>query len=227
MSAFCQALPTSNFMPIVFELLAHFPQYFCSSAKIHVYSETTDRRQLQHPPKLSQDTKGGMFIPVLSPPIIQLTMIYIIMFSFVSTILPRRSVSAFCNTPARLRLRPHLSSNQHVGASMQTSQSSHIFDRAVSSTRLYGSDVNHGSNITAISDAKVDVATIETNSNEEEEDTTKQEKAWQQNPRARWSTRKHRKQQMKREFEQQSGGLDWEQFDFGERLVHRLFYITY
>ena len=177
--------------------------------------------------KLSQDTKGGMFIPVLSPPIIQLTMIYIIMFSFVSTILPRRSVSAFCNTPATLRLRPHLSSNQHVGASMQTSQSSHIFDRAVSSTRLYGSDVNHGPNITAISDAKVDVATIETNSNEEEEDTTKQEKAWQQNPRARWSTRKHRKQQMKREFEQQSGGLDWEQFDFGERLVHRLFYITY
>ena len=214
-------------MPIVFELVVEFPSIYLSSAKIHVYSETTDRRQLQHPPKLSQDTKGGMFIPVLSPPIIQLTMIYIIMFSFVSTILPRRSVSAFCNTPATLRLRPHLSSNQHVGASMQTSQSSHIFDRAVSSTRLYGSDVNHGSNITAISDAKVDVATIETNSNEEEEDTTKQEKAWQQNPRARWSTRKHRKQQMKREFEQQSGGLDWEQFDFGERLVHRLFYITY
>ena len=151
-------------------------------------------------------------------------MIYIIMFSFVSTILLRRSVSAFCNTPATLRLRPHLSSNQHVDASLQTSQSSHIFDRAVSSTRLYGSDVNNvPNNITAISDAKVDVATIETNSNEEEEDTTKQEKAWQQNPRARWSTRKHRKQQMKRELEQQSSGLDWEQFDFGERLVHHFF----
>ena len=146
------------------------------------------------------------------------------MFSFVSTILPRRSVSAFCNTPATLRLRPHLSCNQQVDASLQTSQSSHKFDRAVSSTRLYGSDVNNvPNNITAISDAKVDVATIETNSNEEEEDTTKQEKAWQQNPRARWSTRKHRKQQMKRELEQQSGGLDWEQFDFGERLVHRFF----
>ena len=149
------------------------------------------------------------------------------MFSFVSTILPRRSVvSAFCNTPATLRLRPHLSSNENVDASLQTSQSSHIFDRAVSSTRLYGSDVNNGhNNITAISNGKVDVATIETNGNEEEEDTTttKQEKAWQQNPRARWSTRKHRKQQMKREIEQQSGGLDWEQFDFGERLVHRFF----
>ena len=146
------------------------------------------------------------------------------MFSFVSTILPRRSVvSAFCNTPATLRLRPHLSSNENVDASLQTSQSSHIFDRAVSSTRLYGSDVNNGPNITLMSDEIVDVATIETNSNEEEEDTTKQEKAWQQNPRARWSTRKHRKQQMKREIEQQSGGLDWEQFDFGERLVHRFF----
>ena len=140
-------------------------------------------------------------------------MIYIIMFSFVSTILPRRSVSAFCNTPATLRLRPHLYSNKHVDASLQ-----------ISSTRLYGSDVNNvPNNITLISDDIVDVATIETNSNEEEEDTTKQEKAWQQNPRARWSTRKQRKQQMKREIEQQSGGLDWEQFDFGDRLVHSFF----
>ena len=145
-------------------------------------------------------------------------------------ILSRRSVvSAFCNTPATLRLRPHLSSYQHFDASLQTSQSSQhniLFDRAVSPTRLYGSDGNNSPrNITAISDDIVDVAAIETTeSNEDEEDATEQEKAWQQNPRARWSTRKHRKQQMKRESEQQSGGLDWEQFDFGERLVHCFLY---
>jgi len=124
------------------------------------------------------------------------------MFSIIiSSLLSKNTVTSFRCTTSATSLR-----RQNTSTYIDVLQSSPVY-RSRNPSRLYSSSdsvINNGGTTSSSTDDIDDIS------------TTKQ--AWQTNPRAKWSTRKHRKRLKTEEKlrKEKNDGLSWEKFDFGE-----------